>query len=634
MATGQPNIPSGQNRVSGKKDSVTARKYAEQAMRRQAELLRLSFDAIFVWRIGGVIESWNRGAEQLYGYSESEALGRVTHELLRTTHSTPWPETEARLRQYGNWEGELRHITKQGRAVTVASRHQLIAGADGAELILETNRDITEIKRAAETSARLAAIIQSSKDAIISKDLDGIVSSWNPSAERIFGYSAEEIIGQPITLIIPPERRAEEAEFLERLRRGEHIDHYETVRVHKSGTRIDVSVSISPVYDAAGKLFAISKIVREITERKQAEQALRESEERLRALVTASSEVMYRMSPDWSELRQLRGGDFIADSEEPSRTWLQDYIYPDDRARVTAVVNEAIQTKSMFEMEHRVLRVDGTVGWTFSRAIPLLDADGDIIEWFGAATDITERKRAEQALIRSEKLASVGRMAATIAHEISNPLSSAMNALFLARTDPALPECVKSDLNLAEQELNRISHITKQTLGFYKEVGKPTAVDLPGVLDSLLDLYGPKLRDKKVSVQRSYRSSVGIRANEGEIRQIVSNVIANSIDALPEGGKLHVRFSGPQVLSGHRRMVRLTIADDGEGIARANLKRIFEPFFTTKESIGTGLGLWVVSELVKKHEGRLRLRSGLGKGTVLTLWLPVERRNWEQRRSA
>lgn len=509
MATGQQKISSDRNRLSGKKED-TARTHAELAMQRQAEMLRLSFDAIFVWRIDGGIESWNRGAEQLYGYSENEALGRVTHELLRTTHSTPWPEIEARLRQCGTWEGELRHITKQGRAVTVASRHQLIAGADGVELILETNRDITESKHAAETSARLAAIVQFSDDAIISKDLNGVISSWNPSAERIFGYSAEEIIGQPITLIIPPDRHAEEAAFLEGLRRGEHINHYETVRLRKDGRRIDVSVSISPVFNASGTLFAISKIVR----------------------------------------------------------------------------------------------------------------------------DITDSKQAEQALIRSEKLASVGRMAATIAHEINNPLASAINALYLVRTDPALPECVKSNLALAEQELNRVSHITKQTLGFYKEIGNPTAVDLPGVLDSLLDLYGPRLRNKKISVQRSYRSSMGIRANEGEIRQVISNVIANSIDALPEGGKLHVRLCGPQTLSGHRRMVRLTIADNGEGIARANLKRIFEPFFTTKQAIGTGLGLWVVSELVKKHEGRLRLRSRLGKGTVLTLWLPMERRNWAQRRSA
>jgi PAS domain S-box-containing protein len=498
----------------------------------------------------------------------------------------------------------------------------------------------------------------------------------------------------------------------------------------------------------------------EITEPKQDETALRQNQDRFRALVAASSDAMYRMSADWSEMRQLRGGNFIARAAGPSRTWLQDYIHPDDRARLLAVAQEAIRTKSIFELEHRVLRADGSLGWTFSRAVPLLDANGEIMEWFGAASDITERKRAEEALrasqakyegiinsamdavisvdeqqhivvfnraaeimfkcaaaeamgsaldrflpkslreihrdhirrfgneaapprpmsvpgtltairssgeefpiesmisqvhtggevlytvilrditdrklaelalIRSEKLASVGRMAATIAHEINNPLASAINALYLARTDPALPEGVKRYISLAEQELARVSHITKQTLGFYKEVGTTTTIDVPSVLDSLLDLYRPRLKNKSISVRRSYRSDTAIRAVEGELRQIASNIIANAIDALPEGGNLYVRLSSPQVLHGERRMVRVTIADNGEGIAPENLKHIFEPFFTTKKSVGTGLGLWVTSELVKKHEGRLRIRSKLGKGTVLIVWLPVDRRGQERR---
>ena len=246
-------------------------------------------------------------------------------------------------------------------------------------------------------------------------------------------------------------------------------------------------------------------------------------------------------------------------------------------------------------------------------------------------TDNTARKQTEEALIRSEKLACVGRMAATIAHEINNPLSSALNALYLVKTDPALPECVKGHLALAGQELGRVAHITKQTLGFFREVGDPTAVDIAGVFDSVLDIYGPRLRNKNVTVLRRYRSSTSIHTIEGEIRQIVSNLISNSLDALPRGGRLHVRLFEPQPLHGHRSMVRMTIADDGEGIATENLKRVLEPFFTTKESIGTGLGLWVTSELVKKHEGRMRLKSKLGRGTVVTIWLPMERRGQTRR---
>jgi signal transduction histidine kinase len=257
------------------------------------------------------------------------------------------------------------------------------------------------------------------------------------------------------------------------------------------------------------------------------------------------------------------------------------------------------------------------------------DDEGKITSWAGINLDISALKQAQQALIKSEKLASVGRMAATIAHEINNPLAATMNALYLMKTDPALPESVKGNLALAEQELRRVCHITEQTVGFYREVGNPTAVNVQGVLDSLLGLYGTRLRNKSISVHRSYRCSTNICTIAGELRQIVSNILANSIDALTKGGNLHVRLFGPQTLR-HSSMVRLTVADDGEGIAAENLKRIFEPFFTTKKSIGTGLGLWVTSELIKKHEGRLRLKSRLGGGTVLTVWLPMERRSQER----
>ena len=141
-----------------------------------------------------------------------------------------------------------------------------------------------------------------------------------------------------------------------------------------------------------------AELEQEVMERKQAEETLRQSEERLRALMTASSDVVYRMSADWKEMRQLDGRDFIPDTNEPSQNWLEEYIHPDDQPHVTAVINEAIRTKGIFELEHRVVRVDGTLGWTFSRAIPLLDENGTIVEWFGVASDITERKRAAEQL--------------------------------------------------------------------------------------------------------------------------------------------------------------------------------------------------------------------------------------------
>ena len=205
------------------------------------------------------------------------------------------------------------------------------------------------------------------------------------------------------------------------------------------------------------------------------------------------------------------------------------------------------------------------------------------------------------------------------------PLAAVSNALFLIGSDPNLPPSVREYHELADRELRRAAHMVKQTLGFYREVGTATAVNLPGIVDEVLHLFETKLKNSTVRVERRYNSKTPIHAIEGEMRQVVSNLVVNSIDAMQPGGTLHLRTVGPVCVE-RRPMVRLTIADSGVGIANEHRKRIFEPFFTTKKSFGTGLGLWVSSELVKKHDGRIRVRSQAGKGTVVTIWLPVERR--------
>jgi signal transduction histidine kinase len=181
-------------------------------------------------------------------------------------------------------------------------------------------------------------------------------------------------------------------------------------------------------------------------------------------------------------------------------------------------------------------------------------------------------------------------------------------------------------LGIAERELKRVAHISKQTLGFYKETGRCVVVQLPELLDGVLELYESKARNKSIHVQRRYGCRIAVQAVEGELRQMISNLVTNGLDALQEKGTLHVRTAGPFPVANSRPMVRLTIADNGTGISPNDLKRIFVPFFTTKSAIGTGLGLWIVSELAKKNEGRIQVRSQMGRGAVFALWLPTERR--------
>jgi PAS domain S-box-containing protein len=255
-------------------------KRAPQAEPEQkARLLDLSNDAILARDSQDRITFWNHGATGIYGFSREEAIGRISHELLRTEFPEPLESIREKLLLDGRWSGELRHTCANGSRVTVSTRWVAERDARGRVVsVLESNRDISGIMRAQEAQNRLAAIVESSEDAIVSKDLDGIITSWNKAAERIFGYKPEEAVGRHITLIIPTDRLGEEDDILARLRRGERTDHFETVRKRKDGTLFDVSVTISPVKDAHGRVIGASKVARDITDRKAMERALREAE--------------------------------------------------------------------------------------------------------------------------------------------------------------------------------------------------------------------------------------------------------------------------------------------------------------------------------------------------------------------
>lgn len=257
----------------------TGQNLADEVLRERVRLLDLTTDAILVRDAADRITFWNRGASEMYGFTREEAEGRVGHTLLRTEFPEPLQKIREQLADVGFWAGELRHICASGSGITVSSRWIAERDARGnIASILESNRDITEGKRTQEAQARLAAIVESSEDAIVSKDLEGIIVDWNNAAERIFGYTAEEAIGRHITLIVPPDRLDEEAHILASLRRGERIDHFETVRKRKDGVLLDISVTISPIKDAQGRVIGASKVARDITERKRLALLLQEAE--------------------------------------------------------------------------------------------------------------------------------------------------------------------------------------------------------------------------------------------------------------------------------------------------------------------------------------------------------------------
>jgi PAS domain S-box-containing protein len=489
---------------------VTEQKRAERALRENEQLLRVVTNA-------SPLMVWMSGTDKLCYYFNKSWLDFVGR-TLEQEQGNGWAEnvhpddfnrcleiyvTSFDARRPFAMEYRIRHHSGQYRwildsAVPRYSPDGSFEGYVGGCL------DIHDQKEAREAQRRLAAIVESSDDAIASKDLNGIITSWNKSAERLFGYKAEEIVGKSILTLIPPELHRDEDMILGKIRRGERIEHFETVRVTKSGERIEVSLTISPVKDEHGKVIGAAKIVR----------------------------------------------------------------------------------------------------------------------------NITENKKIERALRTTEKLAAAGRLAATVAHEINNPLEAVTNLVYLAKRD--LPESAKAagHLKLAQRELERVAHIARQTLGFYRDTSQPLRFSVTKTIDDLLALYEKRFESRNIRVTRQYEGEIEITALAGEIRQAVSNLITNAIDAMPEGGELCIRATPTHEWSnsGHPG-VRITVLDTGSGIAPKHRKNLFQPFFTTKEDVGTGLGLWITRNIVEKHHGSIQVKSRMDAerhGTAFSIFLPQE----------
>ena len=241
-------------------------------------------------------------------------------------------------------------------------------------------------------------------------------------------------------------------------------------------------------------------------------------------------------------------------------------------------------------------------------------------------TEIATRKKAEEALISSEKLASVGRMAAVLAHEINNPLEAVTNLLYIAKAADDVPDTVRSYLETADAELKRIAHITRQTLSFYRETAAPTTFHVVQLLESIVDLLYTRIASRKAKVAVQGSRELELTAFQGELRQVLSNFLRNSLDAVPEHGCVTLRASTYISQRDGRRVVRIMVSDSGHGISPFALSNLFQPFFTTKGMVGNGLGLWVSKQIIEKHGGRIQVRSrtsGPYQGTTFSAVLPV-----------
>lgn len=480
----------------------------------------------------------------------------------------------------------------------------------------------------------LASIVNSSDDAIISKNLDGIVTSWNPAAGKIFGYTAEEMVGQSILRLIPDELRHEEAEILRKLRAGERIDHYETVRMRKNGEKFPISVTISPVRDGTGRVIGASKIGRDISDRSRVDN----SQFRLDAIVDSADDAIISKNlngviQSWNQ-GACRMFGYTAEEIIGSsmlRLIPENLHYEEDEILRKLRAGERIDHYETTRRKKNGDLIDVSV--TIS---PIRNTEGQVIGASKIARDISERKRMETLLVQAEKIAATGRMAAAIAHEINNPLESLINLIFLARQNCSTDSKAWQYLHTAENELERVAHIARQTLGYYRDTGSPSEVYLHDLIENVLTIYQSKLLTSGISVESKFNDLRKISVSRGEMLQIFSNVIVNAIDAMRNGGKLTISLRKTVALDGEG--IQATIRDSGVGISQENLERIFEPFFTTKGDLGTGIGLWVTKQLVERRGGQIGVTSSTepGKsGTAITIYIPFanspESENLERR---
>ena len=271
-------------------------------------------------------------------------------------------------------------------------------------------------------------------------------------------------------------------------------------------------------------------------------------------------------------------------------------------------------------------RTDGYLIPIEDSAAPIRDDRGRLIGVVLVFRDVTQERKAQDLLRKSEKLAAAARLSATVAHEINNPLEAVGNLIYIAKSSPDVPADIAQHLSLAEQELERVAHITRQTLGFYRESNEAEPIDIPALIESVLRLYSNKLESKNIRVVREFGECPPMVAVAGELKQVVSNLVSNAVDAVAAYGTIRIRLMPSDNKS--RNAVQLVIEDDGPGISPENVERIFEPFFTTKKDVGTGLGLWVTREIIERHGGTIAVSSKNGgsdaAGAAFVIHLPCD----------
>ena len=576
----------------------------------------------------GAIFQWNSSAEKIFGYPAIEAVGQNISFLFTKNSFQKENEFLEKVIQGNSQHYELSCKTKSGKRIYVSFFACPITNKTGQVIgVSKMAYDISDQKEAEEKQATLAAIVDSSDDAIIGKNLHGIITSWNKGATKLFGYTEEEAMGQPISLIIPKDSLVEEEMIIENIRRGEKIEHFETIRVAKDGTEKYVSLTVSPIKNKKGEVIGASKVARDMAYRDSEE----EKQARLAAIVSSSddaiiSKTLKGIITSWNEAAHKMFGY----TEQEAIGKHISLIIPKSRlSEETKIIGSICRGEKIDHFETVRVAKDGTERHISLTISPIKNTRGKIIGASKVARDISLRIEAErQRNLYTERLQELNKykdeFMVMASHELKTPLTVIMANL------QVLQEVMENNQNSifvkkAVKQVEKLAELITSLLDVSKiQAGKlalkPERFDLADVLKDVVQDLQETTKSHKITYNKPGKQKLFINADRERIEQVLVNIISNAIKYSRKPGDIIVNASRKN------NEIKVDIIDEGIGIPKKDLENIFLRFFRVSGSAssfsGSGVGLYITSEIVKSHGGKIWVESKLGKGSIFHFTLP------------
>ncbi|MEG4488350.1 PAS domain S-box protein [Microcoleus sp. D2_18a_B4] len=616
---------------------ISDRKKVEQTLRQTLELLDLASDGIIIRDMDDRIIYWNQGAEKLYGWTKAEVVGEYIHTFLQTVFPKPLEIVTAEFFQQGTWEGELQHTTRDGRDIIVASRWTLQRDGEGKPCAqLEINNDISDRKQAEDaikqSEERYRSLIAATSQLVWTADAEGR-SVDQPSWRAYTGQTEAQMADGFgwLDAIHPDDRERTLQVWMEAVRTKTLVDIEYRIRGADGNYRY-FQVRGVPILNEDGSIREWIGTCTDIHDRKQAEDAIKQSEERYRSLIAATSQMVWITDaegrcPDLPTFRAYTGQTV---DEVVGFGWL-DAIHPDDRERTAQVWMEAVQTKTLYEIEYRIRGSDGNYRYFQARAVPILNEDGSIREWVGTSSDIHDRKETEIVQAKAREAAEAASRAkseflANMSHELRTPLNGIMGYAQILQRSKVLNEEERSRIDVIYQCGSHLLTLINDILDLSKiEAQKvelmPTDFHFPAFLQGVAEMC--RIRAEIKGIHFHFPSSpelpIGIHADEKRLRQVLINLLSNAIKFTDEGS---VTFIVSFATEGK---IRFEIRDTGTGIAQEQLQAIFQPFEQVgdrrRQTEGTGLGLAISQRIVELMGSTIQVQSEMNVGSIF--WFDV-----------